>query len=73
MQIENIKIKDLKSPDYNPRKNVQDDPVFYKQLSGSLERFGYIDPIYCDVIIRRWEEYTGQKAERITSAEEAET
>jgi DNA modification methylase len=24
-----------------------------------------IDPIYCDVIVRRWEEYTGKKAELI--------
>jgi len=23
-----------------------------------------IDPLYCDVIVRRWEEFTGQKAER---------
>jgi len=22
-----------------------------------------IDPIYCDVIVKRWEEYTGKKAE----------
>ena len=24
-----------------------------------------LDPIYCDVIIKRWEDYTGQKAELI--------
>lgn len=24
-----------------------------------------LDPVYCDVIINRWEEYTGKKAERI--------
>ena len=24
-----------------------------------------IDPLYCDVIVRRWEEFTGKKAERI--------
>jgi DNA modification methylase len=23
-----------------------------------------IDPLYCDVIVRRWEEFTGKKAER---------
>ena len=23
-----------------------------------------IDPHYCDVIVKRWEEYTGKKAER---------
>ncbi|MHC4579788.1 MAG: DNA modification methylase [Planctomycetota bacterium] len=24
-----------------------------------------IDPLYCDVIVRRWEEFTGRKAERV--------
>lgn len=24
-----------------------------------------IDALYCDVIVQRWEEFTGQKAERI--------
>jgi DNA modification methylase len=24
-----------------------------------------LDPLYCDVIVRRWEQFTGQKAERI--------
>jgi DNA modification methylase len=27
-----------------------------------------LDPHYCDVIIKRWEEYTGNKAERIEVA-----
>lgn len=25
-----------------------------------------LDPVYCDVIIRRWEEFTGQKAKRVS-------
>jgi len=25
-----------------------------------------LDPIYCDVIVKRWEEFTGKKAERVT-------
>jgi DNA modification methylase len=28
-----------------------------------------IDPIYCSVIIRRWERFTGRKAERIDMTE----
>lgn len=24
-----------------------------------------VNPAYCDVIVRRWEEFTGKKAERI--------
>jgi hypothetical protein len=33
-----------------------------------------IDPAYCDVIVKRWEQFTGKKAERVTAdavAEEA--
>ena len=26
-----------------------------------------IDPLYCDVIVQRWEKFTGKKAERITA------
>ena len=31
-----------------------------------------IDALYCDVIVRRWEEFTGKKAERIPTAETAD-
>jgi DNA modification methylase len=31
-----------------------------------------IDPAYCDVIVQRWEEFTGKKAERLSAAEVAE-
>ena len=27
-----------------------------------------LDPVYCDVIIRRWEEFTGQKAMLISDS-----
>jgi DNA modification methylase len=30
-----------------------------------------LDPLYCDVIVRRWEEFTGRKAERRPAAEVA--
>lgn len=26
-----------------------------------------IDPIYCDVIVKRWEEFTGKKAKRLSN------
>ncbi len=28
-----------------------------------------IDPVYCDVIVQRWEEYTGQKRELVSVTE----
>jgi DNA modification methylase len=28
-----------------------------------------IDELYCDIIVQRWEEFTGKKAERITAKE----
>ncbi|MFO7956307.1 MAG: DNA modification methylase [Candidatus Brocadiia bacterium] len=30
-----------------------------------------VDALYCDVIVQRWEQFTGQKAERVPAAEEA--
>jgi DNA modification methylase len=32
-----------------------------------------IDELYCDVIVQRWEEFTGQKAERLPAEEKAPT
>ena len=39
-------------------------------------RQGYLmelDPLYCDVIVQRWEEFTGRKAERVPADVPAET
>ena len=30
-----------------------------------------LDPPYCDVIVQRWEEFTGKKAKRIEAKKEA--
>ena len=30
-----------------------------------------LDPLYCDVIVQRFEKFTGKKAERIPATEEA--
>lgn len=38
------------------------------------ERHAYLvelDPLYCDVIVARWEQFTGKKAERLAAAEAA--
>lgn len=35
------------------------------EKTGRVSRLIEIDPIYCDLIVRRWETYTGQKAELV--------
>ena len=30
-----------------------------------------LDPLYCDVIVQRWEQFTGKKAERVAAQEAA--
>lgn len=30
-----------------------------------------IDALYCDVIVQRWEQFTGQKAERVAPQKES--
>ena len=30
-----------------------------------------LDPLYCDVIVQRWEQFTGRKAERISARSNA--
>jgi len=52
MRIEKRAVSELKSPSYNPRRRVRDDPVFYAQLRKSIETFGYVEPIV-------WNEQTG--------------
>jgi DNA modification methylase len=81
VNLEKRKIGELKFYPGNPRKISDDmsdseEPVL-DLFSGSgstliacehLNRTCYtieIDPYYCDVIIDRWETYTGQKAEKL--------
>ena len=35
------------------------------EKTGRQARLIELDPKYCDVIVQRWEEFTGKKAERI--------
>ena len=37
------------------------------EKSGRRAYLMELDPLYCDVIVRRWEEFTGKKAERIAA------
>ncbi len=45
MNIQKIKIEELKHADYNPRKTLQPTDEEYKKIKKSIEHFGYVDPI----------------------------
>lgn len=45
MKLENVKIKDLVFPDYNPRKKLKPEDSEYKKIKNSIINFGYVDPI----------------------------
>jgi len=65
------------------RQHTKPGDICYEPFCGSgsqliaAERLGRrcysleISPHYCDVIVRRWEEYSGKKAERIAANEKA--
>ena len=62
MEIHKVNIDSLISPEFNPRTITDDD---LQKLQDSIDNFGYIEPIYCQVIIDRWEEFTGETAIKI--------
>ena len=37
------------------------------EMTGRRARLMELDPLYCDVIVQRWESFTGKKAERVTA------
>ena len=38
------------------------------EMTGRRAYLMELDPLYCDVIVQRWEKFTGQKAERLSAA-----
>lgn len=41
------------------------------EKTGRKARLVELDPKFCDVIVRRWEEYTGKKAELLNNDAES--
>jgi len=42
------------------------------QQTGRQAYLMELDPLYCDVIVQRWEQFTGQKAQRVPADAPAE-
>ena len=45
MQIEKIKIENLKPAEYNPRKKLKPGDKEFEKLKNSIQEFGYVEPI----------------------------
>jgi DNA modification methylase len=43
------------------------------EQTGRHARLMELDPRYCDVIVRRWEQFTGKQAQRITMTTNEQT
>ena len=41
------------------------------EQTGRVGHLAELDPRYCDVIVRRWEKFTGRQGERVRAIEEA--
>lgn len=52
MEIRTLKAERLKAAAYNPRRDLQPEDAEYGKLRGSIEEFGYVEPIV-------WNERTG--------------
>lgn len=44
MNIQKVKLKDLKFPDYNPRKKLKPGDSEYEKIKNSIDQFGYVEP-----------------------------
>jgi len=66
--------------EYCINNNTQANSIVLDSFGGSgstliaaerLKRHGYLlelDPKYCDVIVKRWEDFTGNTAKRVSSS-----
>ena len=62
-QIEYVPVDDLKSYERNARTH-SDEQVKQVAESSRKARAMELDPRYCDVIIKRWQDLTGEDAVR---------
>lgn len=49
MNIQKLKISELKAAKYNPRKKLEKTDESYKRIKASIEEFGFIDPIIVNI------------------------
>lgn len=49
MDIQIIKLKEIKLTKYNPRKKLNKMDEAYKRIKASVEEFGYVDPIIVNI------------------------
>jgi len=59
---------------YDHLRRRDDNPcvVIGCQQTGRQAYLMELDPLYCDVIVQRWEQFTGQKAQRVPADAPAE-
>lgn len=53
VEIQTLKAAELKTAEYNPRRDLQPEDAEYQKLRRSIEEFGYVEPII-------WNERTGR-------------
>jgi len=49
MNIQKLKINQLKPAEYNPRKKLEKTDEAYKRIKASIEEFGFVDPIIVNI------------------------
>lgn len=49
MNIQKLKINQLKAAEYNPRKKLEKTDEAYQRIKASIEEFGFVDPIIVNI------------------------
>lgn len=59
--IKAVAVPDLIPNDRNAKNHNAEQVA---QIAASISEFGFNNLVYCDVIVRRWQTYTGRRAHR---------